>query len=588
MRILILFYTLLFLFLNSKVTSQILKWKMVFDEQFEDNRNNWDVNTTENSKASIVNGKFIDELTQNNYQSLNLIDVKFNTNRNYTLKFSIANLNYDFKNKKKNLFPTYGFVWSFTDWNNYNYIKFQQGYNSNGKSTKLVTYYQIGSFVAGNEVIYKNIKTSFFDLNTEELFKDITIYKIENKMRLYVGKITSETTSSQFITEFPTEKWYSTKCGIILENECKIILDYLTIEEEIIEYAEIDTNKVIKIKTSSGSGFFVSKDGYVVTNYHVIKDGKKIKVDVNLNGVKNTYNAKIINVDKQNDLAILKINDDKFKNMATLPYNIKTKNVRVGEKVITMGYPSIEYQGNEVKITEGIISSNTGFQDDPTAYQISAPVQPGNSGGPLFDMNGNLIGITNSGILSSQNVGYSIKASYLMNFFETITAIPKLEPKSTLIGKSLPDIIDSLKPYIVLIRVDEETEIFENANKLKEHKIEGGYYANKLKDLNWNFQKNEWEVVNEFNLRSELYLDENNIAFKRGSNDWLSNKWTFIEFDSLENSFKYYDDRGQEIYIEKNYKFMKFYFNRDPTTDKFINCAIYEGLIKDININPYQ
>ena len=89
--------------------------------------------------------------------------------------------------------------------------------------------------------------------------------------------------------------------------------------------------------------------------------------------------------------------------------------VNVGENVFAMGYPRPGLQGEEVKVTDGIISSKTGFQNDNKTYQISAPIQPGNSGGPLFDNSGNLIGLTNSGIPSGDNVGYAIKISNLNN-----------------------------------------------------------------------------------------------------------------------------------------------------------------------------
>ena len=75
--------------------------------------------------------------------------------------------------------------------------------------------------------------------------------------------------------------------------------------------------------------------------------------------------------------------------------------------------------GEEIKVTDGIISSKTGYQGDVVTYQISVPIQPGNSGGPLFDKNGNLVGITNEGVPDAQNVGYAIKVSYLKNLLDS-------------------------------------------------------------------------------------------------------------------------------------------------------------------------
>jgi len=233
------------------------------------------------------------------------------------------------------------------------------------------------------------------------------------------------------------------------------VLDYLTIEEAI----PVD-NSLSKTQSSmlasSGSGLILTANGYIVTNYHVIENATHIEVDVFTKGIKKTYMADVINSDKINDLSILKIRDESFK-ISTVPFGIKSYGVKVGEDAFALGFPKIGLQGNEVKVTNGIISSNTGFQNDPTTFQISVPIQPGNSGGPLFDKSGNLIGITNAGITDGQNVGYAIKISYLLNFLETLTSVPDLPQQSSLIGKTLPQMVDILSPYTVLIRVNDVT-----------------------------------------------------------------------------------------------------------------------------------
>lgn len=117
-----------------------------------------------------------------------------------------------------------------------------------------------------------------------------------------------------------------------------------------------------------------------------------------------------------------------------------------------MGYPQIQLQGDELKVTDGIISSKTGFQNDVTTYQISAPIQHGNSGGPLFDKKGNLIGITNAGIPDAENLGYAIKISYLMNMLELFNNID-LNYKNSISYLSLPDMVEKLDDYVVLIKV---------------------------------------------------------------------------------------------------------------------------------------
>ena len=157
--------------------------------------------------------------------------------------------------------------------------------------------------------------------------------------------------------------------------------------------------------------------------------------------------------DKTNDLALISIEDEKFKGIGLLPYALNGRTRDVGTSVFTMGYPLANYMGEEVKITDGIISSKTGYEGDIVTYQISAPIQPGNSGGPLFDKNGNLIGITNAGITAAQNVGYAIKSSYLCNLIESAPITIPLPENNSLQGKDLTEQIKTLSKFIVFIKI---------------------------------------------------------------------------------------------------------------------------------------
>ncbi|MDE6689977.1 MAG: serine protease [Prevotella sp.] len=140
----------------------------------------------------------------------------------------------------------------------------------------------------------------------------------------------------------------------------------------------------------SGTGFAL-KNGYIATNYHVVENANNISVY----GVKGNstikYSASVIATDKVNDLALIQIKDNQFNGFGEIPYRVKTTTSNVGENVFVLGYPLITTMGNEIKLTTGVISSKTGFMGDVSLYQISAPIQPGNSGGPLFDNQGNLL-----------------------------------------------------------------------------------------------------------------------------------------------------------------------------------------------------
>lgn len=207
-------------------------------------------------------------------------------------------------------------------------------------------------------------------------------------------------------------------------------------------------------KLASGTGFGISSNGIIITNYHVINSAKIIKVRGINSDFNKTYKAKVLVTDKNNDLAIIQIDDFGFTSLGTIPYTIKTGLADVGENIFVLGYPLRSTMGNEIKLTNGIISSRTGFQGDITSYQISAPVQPGNSGGPLFDNQGNLIGIINAKHGGAENASYAVKTSYLTNLIELLTSPPRLQTVNSLTGKTLTKQVELAKKFVYIIETE--------------------------------------------------------------------------------------------------------------------------------------
>jgi S1-C subfamily serine protease len=171
-----------------------------------------------------------------------------------------------------------------------------------------------------------------------------------------------------------------------------------------------------------GSGFFVTKNGYLLTNHHVVKDAHKVEVKYG----DQVLPAEVVSEDKGHDLAVLKVKGDNF---PALPISRKDA-AELGQEVFTIGFPNIQLQGVEPKYTDGKISSLAGIQDDPSQYQISVPVQPGNSGGPLCDANGEVVGIVvarlndlavleTSGMVP-QNVNYAIKSRLALRLLQKL------------------------------------------------------------------------------------------------------------------------------------------------------------------------
>jgi len=205
---------------------------------------------------------------------------------------------------------------------------------------------------------------------------------------------------------------------------------------------------------SSGTGFAISSNGIIVTNYHVIEDAKLITIRGVNSDFSKTYTAKILVSDKNNDLALIQINDSYFTSIKTIPYVLKTKLSNVGEDIFALGYPLRAVMGDEIKLTNGIISSKTGFQGDITSYQVSAPVQPGNSGGPLFDSNGNVIGVINAKLTIAENASYAVKASYIMNLIEILNIPLKLQTTHTLKGKNLASQVEIINKFVYIIETE--------------------------------------------------------------------------------------------------------------------------------------
>ena len=220
----------------------------------------------------------------------------------------------------------------------------------------------------------------------------------------------------------------------------------------------------------SGSGFAL-KDDFIVTNYHVIENAESIWIHGIKGDFPTKYNAKVVATDKFNDIALLKVSDSNFTGFGTIPYNVKTSVSDVGEDIFVLGYPLTSTMGEEIKLTTGVISSRTGFQGDVSLYQISAPIQPGNSGGPLFDYKGNLVGIVSSKHTGAENVGYAIKTSYLGNLIESTVSKNILPTNAQTATLPLTEKIKVLKNFVFMISCSGRT-------------VSGSSYANDFANAN--------------------------------------------------------------------------------------------------------
>ncbi len=206
--------------------------------------------------------------------------------------------------------------------------------------------------------------------------------------------------------------------------------------------------------TATGTGFFITDDGYFVSNNHVVKDATKVRIVTGAG----TFEAKVIKTDAANDLALLKA-EGRF---APLPIS-PSRGVKLGNTVATVGFPDPTLQGFSPKLAKGEIASLSGAADDARYFQISVPVQPGNSGGALVDARGNVVGIVSaklsaraalasSGALP-ENVNYAVKSSFLLSFLESVPAVANKLKDPLTAERKFEDVVKSAQDAAVLILV---------------------------------------------------------------------------------------------------------------------------------------
>lgn len=199
----------------------------------------------------------------------------------------------------------------------------------------------------------------------------------------------------------------------------------------------------------SGSGFFIAEDGRVLTNAHVVKGCERIEVSSPA-GVSWGH---LLARDATNDLALISTT------LHPSAAAVWRSRVKQGEEIAIYGFPLIDLLTNNGSITTGIIAALAGPADDSRFLQITAPVQPGNSGGPVLDRYGNVVGIVTAKLDAltvaritndiPENVGFAIKESVVQRFLAAVSGIPKRDPATTPLP--MPDIAAKARAFTVHI-----------------------------------------------------------------------------------------------------------------------------------------
>jgi len=314
-----------------------------------ENTNNWNLYKQENFVSKVIEKKGLRMETKSDLGFGQLIHIPLDLEENFSIE-TIVNHESGDKNSGE------GLIFGFMDWDNYFYFTL----SASG-------YFTIGAKSEGiNLEFVKWQKTEYINqITNRNLLK---INRLEDKIYYSInGQIVG------------IENYYSFKGNFmgfqIVSGKKRVLFERLLIRQDIKGSDMISEFPSSEWK-GNGTGFIIDTKGYIVTNFHVIEGAAEIGIDLIQNGIKNSFNAKVISSDKNNDLTILRIDDPKFQPPSKLPYNFKLQISDVGTNVFTLGYPLSNIMGDEIKFTDGKISSKTGFKGDITTYQISVPVQP--------------------------------------------------------------------------------------------------------------------------------------------------------------------------------------------------------------------
>ena len=211
--------------------------------------------------------------------------------------------------------------------------------------------------------------------------------------------------------------------------------------------------KAGKTGSQTGTGFVISANGHIITNHHVI-DGCAGDIKGNLTG-EAASTLRIVNSDQANDLALLQGPADSFKVHA----KIRDRAIHSGDSVVAIGFPYHGLLTSDFTVTTGIVSSLSGMLNDTRFLQISAAVQPGNSGGPLLDTSGDIVGMVAAKLnvmkfvrytgTIPENINFAIKTGAIRDFLDnSVVAYETAAPGSEL---KTADIAGNARAYTLLI-----------------------------------------------------------------------------------------------------------------------------------------
>lgn len=213
---------------------------------------------------------------------------------------------------------------------------------------------------------------------------------------------------------------------------------------------DIGSAPAITYKTG-GTSFLIDAKGFLVTNAHVVNGATNIAVQ---NSSGDDFAASVVFLDIARDLAILKITDTSFKVSGSIPYSIKKSTAEIAEPIFTLGFPR-----NDIVYGEGYLAAKTGFNGDTLSCQIAIAANPGNSGGPILNRNGEVVGVLSAKQTTADGVVFATQSKYIYKALSELQKDSsykkiKLPTTSSLKGLDKTQQVKKISNYVYMVKVN--------------------------------------------------------------------------------------------------------------------------------------
>jgi serine protease Do len=302
-----------------------------------------------------------------------------------------------------------------------------------------------------------NLKQILSTIHKQEFGNDARIVPIKQTFIKKHGKTFAMAASVAIVAVMGTVTVLSAG-GYLLKQQGQEIIQ-LGKEIDILKKGIIEGIKVAARKPKinyapaniEGTGFALNNKGYFITSYHMVKNADSVFVT---NNILDRASAKLVASDESMDIAIYKIDNIEAIKGIPFPFSFKDNTSEIGDKIFTLGYPR-----RDIVYGEGSLSSLSGFGNDTTMYQISIPVNPGNSGGPIMDEQGNIIGLIRGKQTSAEATGFAVKSNFIKQTIEKLEDdslkkdLALSTKKSNLKGLKRSEQIKKMQPFVFNVMV---------------------------------------------------------------------------------------------------------------------------------------